>query len=902
MNRTIRPATATPDGPFRRYSSFAPNGSQRILREGILVQVFSESAPPIVMLQAPAGHGKSTVLQQIRNESAARGTRCAWLNLDDSDNDASRHATHLQRLLAQLSSNGGAPPDRSGDSVIATSSHQEPSDWFVEQLEADMTPLALFLDEFEILSDKSILQFWRDFLSKLPFHVRVYIATRALPDIGVPRLMVSNKLLVLHASELCFSLAEVHHFFASTGTASMESGDIETVHRCTEGWPAAIQLFRLGLLRRAPSDALRQIDQFRPRELADYLTECVLDSLSADTRLFLERTCVLNRLGGQVCNVLTGRSDSQQQLLRLEKFGLFISPLNEGHTWFRYHTLLATHLREQLLTLHHARFRSLHRQAAEWFYENGMYDDAMHHAVTSSDHVLSADILEQWTEQLVTDGEMSIAERWFECIPLGEVSRRPVLKRRMAWALLFLRQYAKVFALMGSDDPSHWYPDSTDPANLPAVAIATICCGDMAKAFDYVERVADTTVATDRFTAFELAAAANLDAFRLLIVGDFRQSEVRLATARAFNKAADAYFTVGYTDSVEGITLLLQGRVRDALDILCNSLISQRRALDAPFATAPLAACYVWALYVADDCRTAVRLLGDYREMVLKCAIPEFFAMGVISAARAYRALGQEAEARSILSEAEALCSLIRWSRVHWLVRRERLWGGSGSPSRSSPHTQDVASDTSSQWMPFADLLAESHLAPIRQAIRHKKYDDATAEISRLLEIHSESVYLTVQLGIIKAVVLDARGLAKPAARQFATALKLAHDCGYVRMVLDEGRTIRHLLTGFLASTQAAGESAIRVFAESVLNRINGRTPTTKVPPPGSVTLGSFSSREYEIIECLRLRMSNKEIADTTNISENTVKFHLKKIFGKLGIQRRSEAYAVVSNLRREPP
>jgi len=892
------------DGISHRYSSFLPTSSQRIVREGILMRVFAETAPPIVILQAPAGHGKSTVLQQVRNESAVRGVRCGWLNLDESDNDASRHASHLKRLLRQISKSDNPLIDRSTDSNSAGASHQKPSDWFIEQLEADITPVALFLDEFEVLSDRSILSFWKDFLSKLPFHVRVYIATRSLPDIGIPRLMVSSKILVLQAMELCFSLEEVQHFFASTGTSSMDFDDIEIVHRCTEGWPAAIQLFRLGLSRRHSSDALRRIDQYRPRELADYLTECVLEGLSRDTQRFLERTCILNRLGAQVCNVLTGRSDSQQQLLMLEKFGLFISPLDENHTWFRYHTLLATHLREQLLNLHHVKFRSLHRQAAEWFYSNGMYDDAMHHAIASADHALSAEILEKWSEQLVTNGEMSIAERWFDCIPTDHVACRPILKRRMVWALIFLRQRAKVFALMGSEDPSDWYSDSTNLTNLPAVAVASICYGDMAKAFAYVEKVSGLEATLDRFTAFELAAAANLDAFRLLIIGDFRQSEVRLATAQALNGTAAAFFTVGYTDSVRGVTLLLQGRMRASLDVLCNSLSSQRRALDAPFATAPLAACYVWALYVADDCETAVRVLGEYREMVLKCAIPDFFAVGVISAARSYRALGQEAEAHSILSEAEALCSLSRWSRIHWLVRRERLMGGSSCPSRQGT-SLDVAPPhdrSSDKWLPFGELAAESHLAAIRQSIRHKKYDEAASEISRILEIHSESAFITAQLGFAKAILLDARGLSKPAARQFAAALKLAHDSGYVRMVLDEGKGIRHLLEGLLSSTHAAGDTAIRIFAANIFNRIQGGTASPGAASSAPPDLGSFSSREREIIDCLLKRMTNKEIADATSISENTVKFHLKKIFGKLGIQRRSEAFAVVSNMRRELP
>ena len=193
----------------------------------------------------------------------------------------------------------------------------------------------------------------------------------------------------------------------------------------------------------------------------------------------------------------------------------------------------------------------------------------------------------------------------------------------------------------------------------------------------------------------------------------------------------------------------------------------------------------------------------------------------------------------------------------------------------------------------------DPQLGYIRQAIRTRRFEEAAAEIARLHELHSESMFVSTQLGFGKALLLEARGLSMPAARQFSTALKMAHECDYVRMVIDEGKSIRQLLEGFLASTQAIGDTALRRFATDVLSRIQGGCPAAGLAASSvTVDLAAFSDREREIIECLRQRMSNREIADATSISENTVKFHLKKIFGKLGINRRSEAFAVISSIR----
>ena len=133
------------DGPSSRYKPASPFHGQRVLREAILAKVFAPNAPSIVMLQAPAGHGKSTVLRQIRDESRANHVRCAWLNLDEADNDARRHSRHLQRMLRHLLPDDSfvAAPPQAGRAPL-----QDRANWFLNGLELDESPIALFVDEF----------------------------------------------------------------------------------------------------------------------------------------------------------------------------------------------------------------------------------------------------------------------------------------------------------------------------------------------------------------------------------------------------------------------------------------------------------------------------------------------------------------------------------------------------------------------------------------------------------------------------------------------------------------------------------------------------------------------------------------------------------------------------------
>lgn len=879
MRRTA--ARVAGDSAALRNAPIAPAGGPRVLREAILARVFAADAPSIVVLQAPAGHGKSTVLQQIRDECEARHVRCAWLHLDEGDNDGRRHSTHLQRVLRLLFGHVALARGVGGDARAAAPSR---ADWFVEVLEHADTPVALFVDEFEVLSDRAVLMFWRDLLLKLPPQVRVFIAARAAPDVGIPRLTVSDRILVLSARDLCFSEDEVRRFFDAHEAQPTPSGDIAAIHRCTEGWPAAIQLFRLGLSQMTPAEVLHDIDHYRPRELADYLTECVLDGLSSDVRLFLQRTSILNRMNAQVCNRLTGRSDSQTLLLRLEKQGLFVSAIDVGHSWFRYHSLFATQLREQLFSEDASRFRALHRQAAEWFHGQLIHDDAMHHAVAASDLPFAADILEAWSERLVADGELSIAERWHDCLPTAQIRKRPVLKRRLVWALAFLRQQAKLAVLVGDGEMDA----SCDEQELPVRAMMAICADDMACAFETITRVRIDAVPDDHFIGFELSAAANLDAFRHIICGDYERAERQLASAQARNGDGHAFFSEGYTDSVRGLLMLLKGRTAEAIAHLHGALLAQRRALDVPFATAPLACCYLWTLYEANRLDAVCETFADYREMVLICPIPDLFAIGVLATLRALQLRGERDGHAALLNAADVIAHRNRWPRIVAALDRERA-SRAGAPRLKG---DEVASPPlPSAWLTFEDVFSAARLAPLRQLIRQQHFDAAAAELADWLALRPQCALFNVRLGVIKALLLDARGLKTAAARQFAATLRLAHDAEFCRAIIDEGEAVAPLLDAAIDALAAQPGAPLHAYAVSLRAALSPE-PARAADVDGALELDAFSAREREIIECLRQRMSNREIARSAHISENTVKFHLKKIFARLGVRSRSEACA----------
>lgn len=243
-----------------------------------------------------------------------------------------RCSLHLHALLNSVL--GGNADTEPGEVHAEGKGRQRCSDWFIAQIIACTEPVAIFFDEFQTLSSKPILAFFRELLERLPDNVRIFIGSRSTPDVGLVRLVVNNQALMLRADDLRFSPAEVSQFFANLGDLRISADEVEAIYRQTEGWLAALQLFRLTFNSPSVRQSLTDLGAFRPRELAEYLSDNVLSLQDAEIQEFLLRTSLPRRLTTPLCDAVMGRSDSQDVLLFLERSGLFVRMLDSGRQRF----------------------------------------------------------------------------------------------------------------------------------------------------------------------------------------------------------------------------------------------------------------------------------------------------------------------------------------------------------------------------------------------------------------------------------------------------------------------------------------------------------------------------------------------------------------------------------------
>jgi len=160
-----------------------------IRRDGILDRIFNNASVRVILLQGPAGHGKSTTLQQIKSDYEAKDWLTAWLTLDDADNDPRRFAIHIRALIDSL-----CEQDLFGNRLgQAGARRARRSDWVLDSLSRLQRPVAVFVDEFQTLRNRQSLTFFREFFDRVPENVRIFVGSRSLPEVGLAKLLVKQR-------------------------------------------------------------------------------------------------------------------------------------------------------------------------------------------------------------------------------------------------------------------------------------------------------------------------------------------------------------------------------------------------------------------------------------------------------------------------------------------------------------------------------------------------------------------------------------------------------------------------------------------------------------------------------------------------------------------------------------
>ena len=872
----------------------------------------------LVVVSAPAGFGKTTVICDwvVARQGGDRDVGVAWLSLDEGDNDLARFLTFLvlavrttssqvgEQVLARLRSAQPVPTDE----VLTTVLNE------VAELPRDVV---LVLDDFHVIDSEEVDQAMVFLIEHLPPQLRVVIATREDPRMPLARWRARGVLTELRAADLRFTLGETAEFLSAVMRLDLLPEDVASLEARTEGWIAGLQLAGLHLQGRAdPAEAVRTFAGSH-RFVFDYLMEEVLAHLMESERRFLLQSSILDRMTAELCEVVTGQGASGRMLERLERANLFIVALDDRRQWYRYHHLFAEVLRVRLHAEYPEHMGVLHRRASDWLAANGMYSEAVGHALSADDYERAAGLLER-SGEAVEDG--SHVGAWFthaQALPDGLIRARPTLAVWYAYALIgrgdleaagtYVADADRLLATSSSPAGHAGPVEPEDRRSLLArIAVARAYLaqahGDTAATVSHARRALELVPEAEPARRDQATALLGMAS---LARGDLEEVD------RVFTAVTTRLLAAGdIADAIDTVCLLaevrtLMGHLRRAVDAVeqLQAIVAEREVSPPP-EMAELYRARAELDLARGDLAAAAEHLSQSQQFGQLRQMPVWRYRWQVAQAQLRWAQGDPRAALGFLDEAGRLFVRTPMPDLRPVAAiRARIWAGEGrvGDALSWARERGLSIDDDLDFLREYEHLTVARIliADAGRGDAPAATDDALALLDRLLPAALDGSRLgsAIEILVAQAVAHQARGSRPQALAALERALALGEAEGYVQVFVDQGPPVAGLLRELAAHGSTPGSAAhvLAAFPESGDGEDPSGTGTLGPSPP-------LSSREVEVLRYIAAGLSNQEIATRLYVSKYTVKAHARTIYDKLDAHSRTAAVARARKLGILPP
>ncbi|MCG8350854.1 MAG: LuxR C-terminal-related transcriptional regulator, partial [Chloroflexales bacterium] len=750
--------------------------------------------------------------------------------------------------------------------------------------------VALVLDDYHVIDAKPIDQALTFLLEHLPPQLHLVIATREDPSLPLARLRARDQLTELCAADLQFTRDEAAVFLTQVMGLDLSTDDIAALDSRTEGWIAGLQLAALSM--QGQPDAARFITAFTGshRFVLDYLVEEVLHQQPEHVQTFLLRTSILDRLCGPLCDaVLRDPAAAGQETLEyLERANLFIVPLDNERCWYRYHHLFAELLRQRLGQSvapspgdAGSGVAELHRRASQWYEDNGLELEAFHHAAAANDIARAERLIEGKGMPLHFRGAVVPVLNWLESLPTAVLDAWPSLWTAYASTLLAAGQSTGVEQkLQAAEKALHGAaPDDKTRDLLGRVAAirATLAANQyqVATIIDQSRRALELlhpdNLSFRTFTIWKLGYAYHLQ-------GDRAAASQAYTEAIAISQASGNMITVilatiglASLQAADNQLYLAAQTYRRALQLLGEQPLPV--AYEAHLGLAQI--CYEW-----NDLDAAQQHAQQSLQLAQQSENTDRFVAGEVFLACLKLAHGDVAGAGALVAQADQAV------RQHNFV--QRLPEVAAVQVLILLHQGNLAA---------AARLVEQHDLPISRARVCLAQGDPSAALAALEPVRHQTEARgwqdkRLKVMVLQTVALQAHGAIDQALQLLGDALSLAEPGGFIRLFLDEGAPMAELLPAAAARGMMPDyTSKLLAACEAGRQRSADEAPLLAAPATQPL-IEPLSERELEVLRLIAQGLSNREISERLFLALSTVKGHNRQIFGKLQVQRRTEAIA----------
>tara|TARA_R110001583_G_scaffold6025_6_gene31582 strand:+ start:503 stop:3181 length:2679 start_codon:yes stop_codon:yes gene_type:complete len=873
------------------YKFQAPKQNARLVHRSALIErIAQRPVAQCIVAQAPAGHGKTTLLGQLYHHSKAAGIATSWLRIDEADNDFNRLLLHLNEMISQLEVGDAQQTDGSDHQYSVPHTW---SDRLINRLQEIGAPVHLFFDDFQSIDEPDVELLFREVIRNCPDNTTIFIGSRAIPRIGICELQVQQRIEILRYDELKFSLAETQAFFAHQETSPLSDDDLHIIYNRAEGWPAALQLFRLTLSSHPLAHSLNNLESYTPFQITEYLSNNVLQRQAPEIQDFLLKSALLPKLNASLCEAVTGRSDAQEVLLEIEQQGLFLNNIDHERRWFQFHGLFAQYLKEHLQRRSPGLYKRIHRQAAQWFFNQELYEDAMDHAIAATDFDLATCAMDLWATEQITQACLHSVERWAAKIPVDAIFQRPSLVVKITWALTFLRRRTKVLPYLKALKEAK--AESSDPhfevERQITMAVVEMSLDNLNEAFSNLDNIDTEDHQAADFWAFELGAASNIQAFERIARGNFAGARYHIAVGRNHNQGNRAPFLAGYNTGLTITSAYLQGRVDEAYQRSLRALQTKNANINDSYAAVATVCCALYPLYERGDCDSAIKVFEQYHSEINTGLLLDFVACAYLPMIRIYDAQNEISKANALLETLEDIGIGANWPRLRQLcawenIRRAIISGELSLAQQLADQLPEalLCLPFEHRFYPFAGIIEDVEIGQLRLQIHCQEAPETESILRSAIQQAQANNFVPreIKLRLLSALLAHRKQKSTQAGRELKTALTLAADYGFKRTVIDEGPAIKELLKSELSARWPAN---LTRHVNDILGLVTDTDHLSQ-----SRILESLTARELQMLTLLAKGETNKGIARHLFVSENTVKFHLKNIFQKMGVHTRTQA------------
>ncbi len=886
-----------------------PNYLFRPVRTRLLKELVKATGkrPKLLSIVAPIGYGKTVLMSELHAHLLGEGEHCYWIGLDE------RHAS-VDRVLhslrvARVGPEAGIDPTQAllqGDESI-----ERRIDELIESIAQLPAPSTLFIDNLNSCVDESLGAFLDALVFRTPSSVRFVWSSTTELAINIGRAKLEGLVRQIGYSELSLNARETRELLGDDLDGRIGDAGIEAIQRQTEGWPAAIRMAQIVLAESDQPLAALETFSGSDEDVAALLKRQVLSRFTPGLRDFLLCLAQLRTFGASLCQYVTGREDAETHLDFLLRRNVFMIPLDRNRKRYRLHGLFREYLLGEARRLLGAKQRrDVLLRAAEWSEREGEWHDAIEYALVAGDFGNVSRLLDQtanifvrehgdipqyivWVERLQTEGERIGWETHFWYV----------------WALIFQRRYEyglQQHERLAARLLNHARGD-VPPDDLPLRIDHLRMCIDL-----FTDRLAATYERADRWLGSKRShdpySSGSVGCIKSICLGstfNFTQARQAMRIAQPILLEIGGAYTVGWISLIHGTLSVYEGDYAHAYRELLAGLSRARTTL-------------------GDD---AV-LCGTMASVAAKCAVE----MGLKDEARNLLISGLRTAPNNVLVDTVA-CGF---------DAAVKLWNGGPDELVSIARLREVARG----YPPRLSLMLSCYL--IQRLLCLGKLDDAMAEAAHIgLDICQADVgdHYVEEMSIPRfrdlhaattIELLIATRRFKQADALIAKEAILAKDDGRVARLVDLGlakMAIAMHMNNPLAATKelalAVGRAArrriVRPFhdrAAVVANLVNDTKPgawsfalaeereffaelcrslptTSNLYQDWSALWGADKSpavaptkREAELLSLMDMGLSNQQIAEYSNVSITTIKWHLKNLYRKFDVSNRAAALA----------